>query len=91
MRYIHCSNHSRPGDGVSAQKYKPYTHTRAQRKNLLDLETHVSLSNMATRWGLCSAGKISHDFAVALRTLPAVDHQVEVQAGDTPAPIVTLW
>ncbi|KAM4593947.1 trans-1,2-dihydrobenzene-1,2-diol dehydrogenase-like [Odontesthes bonariensis] len=31
---------------------------------------------MATRWGICSAGKISHDFAVALKTLPAEDHQV---------------
>ncbi|XP_016527024.1 uncharacterized protein LOC103138111 isoform X6 [Poecilia formosa] len=32
-------------------------------------------SNMATRWGICSAGKISHDFTVALKTLPAEDHQ----------------
>uniref|UniRef100_A0A3Q3KT83 Trans-1,2-dihydrobenzene-1,2-diol dehydrogenase n=1 Tax=Mastacembelus armatus TaxID=205130 RepID=A0A3Q3KT83_9TELE len=31
---------------------------------------------MATRWGLCSAGKISHDFTVALKTLPPEDHQV---------------
>ncbi|KAG7463951.1 hypothetical protein MATL_G00182060 [Megalops atlanticus] len=31
---------------------------------------------MATRWGICSAGKISHDFTVALRTLPPGDHQV---------------
>ncbi|KAM4593945.1 trans-1,2-dihydrobenzene-1,2-diol dehydrogenase-like [Odontesthes bonariensis] len=31
---------------------------------------------MATRWGICSAGKISHDFSVALKTLPAEDHQV---------------
>ncbi|KAM4744631.1 trans-1,2-dihydrobenzene-1,2-diol dehydrogenase-like isoform 3-T3 [Anableps anableps] len=31
---------------------------------------------MTTRWGICSAGKISHDFAVALKTLPAEDHQV---------------
>ncbi|KAG7242539.1 hypothetical protein INR49_020252 [Caranx melampygus] len=31
---------------------------------------------MATRWGICSAGKISHDFTVALKTLPAQDHQV---------------
>ncbi|XP_061567204.1 trans-1,2-dihydrobenzene-1,2-diol dehydrogenase-like [Cololabis saira] len=31
---------------------------------------------MATRWGICSAGRISHDFAVALKTLPAKDHQV---------------
>ncbi|XP_017279094.2 trans-1,2-dihydrobenzene-1,2-diol dehydrogenase [Kryptolebias marmoratus] len=34
------------------------------------------MSNMATRWGICSAGKISHDFSVALKTLPAEDHQV---------------
>ncbi|XP_054892340.1 trans-1,2-dihydrobenzene-1,2-diol dehydrogenase-like isoform X1 [Poeciliopsis prolifica] len=31
---------------------------------------------MATRWGICSAGKISHDFTVALKTLPVEDHQV---------------
>ncbi|XP_077773236.1 trans-1,2-dihydrobenzene-1,2-diol dehydrogenase-like isoform X2 [Podarcis muralis] len=31
---------------------------------------------MALRWGICSAGKISHDFIVALKTLPAVDHKV---------------
>ncbi|XP_063069491.1 trans-1,2-dihydrobenzene-1,2-diol dehydrogenase-like [Engraulis encrasicolus] len=31
---------------------------------------------MATRWGICSAGKISHDFVVALKTLPASEHQV---------------
>ncbi|XP_004067347.1 trans-1,2-dihydrobenzene-1,2-diol dehydrogenase [Oryzias latipes] len=31
---------------------------------------------MATRWGICSAGKISQDFAVALKTLPSADHQI---------------
>ncbi|KAM4596822.1 LOW QUALITY PROTEIN: trans-1,2-dihydrobenzene-1,2-diol dehydrogenase-like [Fundulus diaphanus] len=31
---------------------------------------------MATRWGICSSGNISHDFTVALKTLPAEDHQV---------------
>ncbi|CAL1688862.1 unnamed protein product [Lasius platythorax] len=32
---------------------------------------------MATlRWGIASAGKISHDFATALRTLPANEHQM---------------
>ncbi|XP_068429499.1 trans-1,2-dihydrobenzene-1,2-diol dehydrogenase [Clinocottus analis] len=31
---------------------------------------------MATKWGICSAGKISHDFTVALKTLPAGEHQV---------------
>ncbi|KAJ7313933.1 hypothetical protein JRQ81_005751 [Phrynocephalus forsythii] len=30
----------------------------------------------ATRWGICSAGKISHDFLVAVWTLPPEDHQV---------------
>ncbi|KAM7014702.1 dihydrodiol dehydrogenase, tandem duplicate 1 [Tautogolabrus adspersus] len=33
---------------------------------------------MATRWGLCGAGKISHDFSVALKTLPPEDHQIVV-------------
>lgn len=32
---------------------------------------------MATRWGICGAGKISHDFCVALRTLSNEDHQVQ--------------
>ncbi|XP_031842110.1 trans-1,2-dihydrobenzene-1,2-diol dehydrogenase isoform X2 [Nomia melanderi] len=31
---------------------------------------------MATRWGIASAGKISHDFVSALRTLPASEHEV---------------
>lgn len=31
---------------------------------------------MATRWGICSAGKISHDFSVALRTLDPEHHQI---------------
>ncbi|XP_017471910.1 PREDICTED: trans-1,2-dihydrobenzene-1,2-diol dehydrogenase-like isoform X2 [Rhagoletis zephyria] len=31
---------------------------------------------MALRWGIVSAGKISHDFAVALSTLPASDHKL---------------
>ncbi|XP_077375881.1 trans-1,2-dihydrobenzene-1,2-diol dehydrogenase-like isoform X2 [Festucalex cinctus] len=31
---------------------------------------------MATRWGICGAGKISHDFTVALKTLPPEDHKI---------------
>ncbi|XP_068616374.1 trans-1,2-dihydrobenzene-1,2-diol dehydrogenase-like [Brachionichthys hirsutus] len=31
---------------------------------------------MAVKWGVCGAGKISHDFNVALKTLPPGDHQV---------------
>ena len=31
---------------------------------------------MATRWGIASAGKISHDFVAALGTLPAEEHKV---------------
>ncbi|KAM9545480.1 trans-1,2-dihydrobenzene-1,2-diol dehydrogenase-like [Salvelinus alpinus] len=31
---------------------------------------------MATQWGLCGAGKISHDFSVAMKTLPPGDHQI---------------
>ncbi|XP_066486440.1 trans-1,2-dihydrobenzene-1,2-diol dehydrogenase-like [Tiliqua scincoides] len=30
---------------------------------------------MPLRWGICSAGKISHDFLVALKTLPSEDHK----------------
>ncbi|NXE99791.1 DHDH dehydrogenase, partial [Menura novaehollandiae] len=29
-----------------------------------------------TRWGICSAGAISHDFVVALKTLPTTEHTV---------------
>uniref|UniRef100_A0A673BWJ0 Trans-1,2-dihydrobenzene-1,2-diol dehydrogenase n=1 Tax=Sphaeramia orbicularis TaxID=375764 RepID=A0A673BWJ0_9TELE len=35
---------------------------------------------MATRWGLCGAGKISHDFSIAMKTLPPGDHQIAVIA-----------
>jgi dihydrodiol dehydrogenase / D-xylose 1-dehydrogenase (NADP) len=28
------------------------------------------------RWGIISAGSISHDFVTALSTLPATDHKV---------------
>ncbi|NXQ56340.1 DHDH dehydrogenase, partial [Anthoscopus minutus] len=36
-----------------------------------------------TRWGICSAGAISHDFAVALKTLPPTEHtMVAVAARD---------
>lgn len=31
---------------------------------------------MTTKWGISSTGKISHDFTVALKTLPPGDHQV---------------
>ena len=31
---------------------------------------------MALKWGICSAGLISHDFVVALKTLPESEHQV---------------
>ncbi|KAK5934968.1 hypothetical protein CgunFtcFv8_020371 [Champsocephalus gunnari] len=31
---------------------------------------------MATRWGICSTGRICHDFTVALKTPPHEDHQV---------------
>ena len=41
-----------------------------------------SLSKMAQalRWGICSAGKISHDFVIGLKTLPATDHHVKAVA-----------
>ncbi|XP_020289383.1 trans-1,2-dihydrobenzene-1,2-diol dehydrogenase-like [Pseudomyrmex gracilis] len=32
--------------------------------------------NMTLRWGIASAGKISHDFVTALRGLPADEHEV---------------
>ena len=31
---------------------------------------------MALRWGICSAGRISHDFVVGLKTLPETSHKV---------------
>ncbi|KAL7870877.1 hypothetical protein SRHO_G00083740 [Serrasalmus rhombeus] len=37
-------------------------------------------TNMATRWGICGAGKISHDFSVAMKTLPAGEHQITAVA-----------
>jgi len=39
---------------------------------------------MATKWGILSASKISHDFVLALETLSAEDHKVvAVAAKDT--------
>ncbi|NXV92599.1 DHDH dehydrogenase, partial [Calonectris borealis] len=38
-----------------------------------------------TRWGICSAGRISHDFVVALKTLPPEEHvPVAVAARELP-------
>lgn len=31
---------------------------------------------MATRWGICAAGRIAHDFITAVRTLPSTEHQI---------------
>lgn len=31
---------------------------------------------MATKWGILSASKISHDFVLALETLSAEDHKI---------------
>ena len=31
---------------------------------------------MALRWGICSAGKISNDFVVGLKSLPETEHKV---------------
>lgn len=33
---------------------------------------------MALRWGIVSAGRISHDFVVGLSTLPKEEHQVVI-------------
>ncbi|XP_039909671.2 LOW QUALITY PROTEIN: trans-1,2-dihydrobenzene-1,2-diol dehydrogenase [Hirundo rustica] len=33
-----------------------------------------------TRWGICSAGAISHDFVLALKTLPPTEHTVAAVA-----------
>nr|CAB3220834.1 trans-1,2-dihydrobenzene-1,2-diol dehydrogenase-like [Phallusia mammillata] len=38
------------------------------------------MDGKALRWGICSAGKISFDFVVALQSLPASEHQVEAVA-----------
>ena len=35
-----------------------------------------SAKSMALKWGICSAGSIANDFAVALKTLPETEHQV---------------
>ncbi|XP_071941909.1 trans-1,2-dihydrobenzene-1,2-diol dehydrogenase-like [Antedon mediterranea] len=35
---------------------------------------------MSTKWGICSAGKISNDFVVALRTLDSEEHKVTAVA-----------
>lgn len=39
-------------------------------------KTQPGASPGPTRWGICSAGAISHDFVVALKTLPPSEHTV---------------
>lgn len=36
----------------------------------------LQISEMATNWGIASAGLISHDFATAVATLPANEHKL---------------
>ena len=36
----------------------------------------IQAMSMALRWGICSTGKISHDFVVGLKSLPETEHQV---------------
>jgi dihydrodiol dehydrogenase / D-xylose 1-dehydrogenase (NADP) len=31
---------------------------------------------MALKWGIVSAGRISHDFVTAVQTYPATDHKI---------------
>ncbi|KAJ8340675.1 hypothetical protein SKAU_G00353080 [Synaphobranchus kaupii] len=38
---------------------------------------------MATRWGICGAGKISNDFTVAMKTLPSGNHKIVAVASRT--------
>ena len=38
---------------------------------------------MALRWGICAAGKISHDFVVGLKSLPESEHQVVAVAASS--------
>ena len=33
-------------------------------------------TNMCLRWGICGAGKISHDFVVGVKTRPVTEHRV---------------
>lgn len=65
--------------------------TCLQHRSFTKRESHYLLFtiqfNMATRWGLCGAGKISHDFSVAMKTLPAEDHQVTDTSQLTPVSI----
>lgn len=36
----------------------------------------MSGKNKATRWGIIGAGEISHDWAVAVATLPKNEHEI---------------
>ncbi|XP_047105126.1 trans-1,2-dihydrobenzene-1,2-diol dehydrogenase-like [Schistocerca piceifrons] len=46
------------------------------RENLLYYLQTTFILRMATKWGIVSAGKISHDFVVALSTLSQEEHKV---------------
>ena len=47
---------------------------------MLNTPIDASLAAMALRWGILGAGKIAHDFIVALKTLPKSEHQVAAVA-----------
>lgn len=54
------------------------------RKHQLSHLSPTIQPNMATRWGLCGAGKISHDFSVAMKTLAPEHHQVQKNKSKKP-------
>ena len=41
---------------------------------------HAVKNMAALRWGICSAGKISHDFLVGLKALPETSHSIQAVA-----------
>uniref|UniRef100_A0A672RVW0 Dihydrodiol dehydrogenase, tandem duplicate 2 n=1 Tax=Sinocyclocheilus grahami TaxID=75366 RepID=A0A672RVW0_SINGR len=64
---------------TSSRQYRVYSAHSVCCHLLVLTVTHTHTHTqaiMAIRWGICSAGKISHDFTVALKTLPAENHQV---------------
>ena len=40
----------------------------------------MAMTRACLRWGICGAGKISHDFVVGVKTRPDNEHRVEAVA-----------
>lgn len=72
-----CNNVPKFSGVINIHEQSPEVEEAAVCRPLADL-TALTDVIMLIRWGICSAGKISHDFTVALKTLSPEHHQVNI-------------